>query len=174
MNANAVARKTVRFPHLSCVAQLLPCCSVCAVLLNCSRVAHLCRVAQFWQYLGTGDIEQRTVTQSLQYYWAQETLSNELWPSLGNICAQETLSNELWPSLRNKLIKSNFWGKKIGRPGHGVRVHILYQWVYSCAKSRKELKHPPNFHIPSPYCCGCGWFCVNEIHIVRLLMQPYL
>ena len=25
--------------------------------------------------------------------------------------AQETLNNELWPSFRNKLIKSNFWQK---------------------------------------------------------------
>ena len=70
MNANAIARKTVRFPHLSCVAQLLPCCSVCAVLLSLCRVAHLCRVAQFVQYLCTGDIEQRTVTQSWQYLFA--------------------------------------------------------------------------------------------------------
>ena len=112
MYADAIAWRAVRFPHLSFVAQLLPCCSVCAMLLSLCRVAHLCRVAQFWQYLGTGDIEQRTVTQSLQYYWAQETLSNELWPSLGNICAQETLSNELWPSLGNKLIKSNFRERK--------------------------------------------------------------
>ena len=28
-----------------------------------------------------------------------------------------------------QLIKSNFWGKKIGRPGHGVRVHIE-EWTY--------------------------------------------
>ena len=26
--------------------------------------------------------------------------------------AQKTLNNKLWPSFRNKLIKSNFWGKK--------------------------------------------------------------
>ena len=74
----------MRFPHLLFVAQLLPCCSVSAVLLSLCRVAHLCRVAQFvqylctgdieqqtetqsWQYLGTGDIEQRTVTRSWQY-----------------------------------------------------------------------------------------------------------
>ena len=39
--------------------------------------------------------------------------------------AQETLNNELWPSLRNKLIKSNFWEKKICGPGHDVCVHIF-------------------------------------------------
>ena len=38
--------------------------SIATVLLCLCRVAHLCRVAQFEQYLCTGDIEQRTVTQS--------------------------------------------------------------------------------------------------------------
>ena len=56
-----------RFPHLSFVARLLTCCSVCAALLSLCCVAHLCRVAQFVQYLCTGDIEQRIVTQSWQY-----------------------------------------------------------------------------------------------------------
>ena len=63
LNANAVARKTVRFPHLSCIAQLLslcrvaqfvPCCSVCAVLLICAMLLSLCNIC------------------------AQETLSNAL------------------------------------------------------------------------------------------------
>ena len=39
MNTNAIARRTVRFLHLSFIAQLLPCCSVCALLLNVCRVA---------------------------------------------------------------------------------------------------------------------------------------
>ena len=72
MKANAIARSTVRFPLFSGIAQLLSCCSVCTVLL--SFVQYLCTgdieqrtVTQSWQYLGTGDIEQRTVTQSWQY-----------------------------------------------------------------------------------------------------------
>ena len=46
LNANAIARRTVRFPHLSFVAQLLPCCSVCAVLLSCA-VLLVCAVLCF-------------------------------------------------------------------------------------------------------------------------------
>ena len=53
-------------------------CSIATMLLSLCRVAqfvqYLCTgdieqqtVTQSWQYLGTGDIEQRTVTQSWQY-----------------------------------------------------------------------------------------------------------
>ena len=58
------------------VAQFVLCCSVYAMLLICAVLLSLC-----------------------------------------NICAQETLSDGLWPSLGNKLIKSNFLEKKNRWPG---------------------------------------------------------
>ena len=50
------------------IAQFVPCCSVCAVLLICAVLLSLCNIC------------------------AQETLSNELWPSLGNICSHSAIT----------------------------------------------------------------------------------
>ena len=118
-------------------------CSIAPVLLSLCRVAQLCRVARLCRFVFSAPLVRCSIAAvllvcavllSLCNICAQETLSNELWPNLGNICAQETLSNELWPSLGNKLIKSNFWEKKIGDPGHGIRVHVRKQIKFSDIK----------------------------------------
>ena len=71
------------------VAQFVPCCSVCAVLLICAVLLSLC-----------------------------------------NICAQETLSNKLWPSLGNKLIKSNFRERK-----KSVTQVMAFVFTFTCPAS---------------------------------------
>ena len=124
--------RTVCFPHLSFVAQLLPCAqcvpcgSLCAVLPVCAVLQYLCNICvifvhrRHWVASSSKFIGECTVSMLKNWHYLIESCLNlnlnlEFWSGDSQseyFYSQKTLSNELWPSFRKKLIKSNFWGKK--------------------------------------------------------------
>ena len=129
---------------------IAPVCSVCAVWLSCA-VFLVCAVLQYlcnicvifvyrrhWVASSSKFIGECTVSMLKNWHYLIESCLNlnlnlEFWSGDSQseyFYAQKTLNNKLWPSFRNKLIKSNFWGKKIGGPVHGVCIHITKLYTY--------------------------------------------
>ncbi len=122
--------------NCSHVAQCLPCCSavpcclfvlssiVCAIFVHrrhwvasSSKFIGACTVSMLknWLYL----IESCLDLNLNLGFWSGDSQSEYFY-------AQETLNNELWPSFRNKLIKSNFWEKKLVAR---VMAFVFICWV---------------------------------------------
>ena len=125
---------------------IAPVCSVCAVWLSCA-VFLVCAVLQYlcnicvifvhrrhWVASSSKFIGECTVSMLKNWHYLIESCLNlnlnlEFWSGDSQseyFYAQKTLNNKLWPSFRNKLIKSNFWGKKNWWP----RSWRLYSYVF--------------------------------------------
>jgi len=126
MNTNAMTWRIVGFPHLLFVSQLLPCCSVCSVLLVYAVLQYLCNFCaifvhrRHWVVSSSKFIGACTVSMLKNWHYLIESCLNlnlnlEFWSGDSQseyFYAQKTLKNKLWSSFRKKIIKSNFWGEK--------------------------------------------------------------
>ena len=121
----------------------VPSCSVCAIFVH--RRHWVASISKFigaytvsmlknWHYL----IESCLDLNLNLGFWSGDSQSEYFY-------AQETLNNELWPSFRNKLIKSNFCEKKtLDCPGHGICIHIslvIFYWPIGCIQPFSAIGH---------------------------------
>ena len=126
--------------NCSCVAQCVPCCSAvpCCSFVPSSIVCAIFVHRRHWVASSSKFIGECTVSMSKNWHYLIESCLNlnlnlEFWSGDSQseyFYAQKTLNNKLWPSFRNKLIKSNFWGKKIGGPVHGVCIHMCQYYFW--------------------------------------------
>ena len=135
--------------NCSRVAQCVQCCSAvpCCLFVPSSSVCVIFVHRRHWvasisKFIGAYTVSMLKIWHYLIESCLNLNLNLEFWSGDSQseyFYAQKTLNNKLWPSFRNKLIKSNFWGKKNWWPSSWH----LYSYEYM-NKILLTLDH--NFH----------------------------
>ena len=180
MNTNAMTRWTVRFPHLLFVAQLIPCCSVCAVLLSCpccSFVQSCNIVAIFVQYCISDILIQVKISflDLIEKIVRRLSHPNLIFYSLNWIdsWASDFVNAIRWKyvSERNLSPFSFFWRQMVIRMVFEFEVCVSYFQLFCICGRNNLIVFEAEYQVLFPtklwYLCFCNfvflWFCIFEM-----------